>query len=595
MAAITAAQRTEIFKIVTGLFSAAPGAAYLTEFASVVEGGYSTQQLSQALANNTVFTSGIMGGKVTPAAQVQQLMSNFGLTYNTGTLAAAGTNASDDAQTWLTGQVNGMAAAGRAFGAIVYHAVTALSDAGWIAANPVYASVATTLTNKAAVAQYYSVTQGTSSTSLTQLQAVLAPVTATTPVATPADLAAVVTAATSADTTFTLTMAADIFPGGSGNDVFVATYNDGLTGTLLGAVDILAGNAGNDLLLITPIGVSSITPADSTWTNITGIERVTINTTLAGAQTITTGALFEAAFAAGGVNLSTTSTGGAITIDMNSVVSFTGAATITTTSTDGAQTITTGSGLATVNATSGAGALTITGANLATVNATTAGAGAQNITITSTGAGAVIVTAIGNSGAQTISTGAGSDTVTVTTSAGAGNSVTTNAGNDTITLLASAAAALSNTISGGAGVDSIALVTGALAAVDTVVHAKGDGIVSTVNTTTGAIAAGQTITFGSGLDIVTGFVGGTDILNVTTAGAAVTGIGQNEAAFAATQNIFLSGTYAAGVFTIAADGAGADTLLLDTTAAADQNIATADTWILLVGTNSGSLISSTFI
>ena len=122
-----------------------------------------------------------------------------------------------------------------------------------------------------------------------------------------------------------------------------------------------------------------------------------------------------------------------------------------------------------------------------------------------------------------------------------------------------------------------------------------DSKVATANTTTGTIAAGQTITFGDGLDTVTNFNAAVDILNVGTGGAAASGIGLNEAAFTATKTIFFSGAYSGGVFTIADDGLGADTLLLDTTDAADINIATANTWVLLVGVDSDTLIAGTFI
>jgi len=294
-----------------------------------------------------------------------------------------------------------------------------------------------------------------------------------------------------------------------------------------------------------------------------------IATTGAGAQTITTGALFEAAFAAGGIDLTTTSAGGAITIDMSSVP-FSGTTVITTTSTGGAHTITTGSGTATVNATSTAGAITILGANLTSVSATTTGAGAQ--LITSTGTSAVTVNATSDSGATAVITGTG---------------------NDTITLYASSAGGL-NTVNAGAGADAITLYTN-FVSIDTIIQADGASKVSTANTTTGFITAGETITFGNGLDTITNFLGANDVLDVGTGGAAVSGIGLNGATFTATQTIFFSGAYVGGVFTIALDGTGSDTLLLDTTAPADRDIATADTWILLVGTNSASLIPASFI
>ena len=314
--------------------------------------------------------------------------------------------------------------------------------------------------------------------------------------------------------TFTLTTGMDNITGTSGNDVFVGTYNDAGTGTF-NNTDVLNGNGGTDTLHITPIGVAAITPADAYWTGITGIEKIVIDTTGAGAQTITTGAAFQAAFAAASVDLTTTSNGGAITIDSST---FTGAATLTTSSGAGAQTITTGSGLAAVTATSTDGALTITGANLVTVTATS-DAGAQTITSTGTGpatvtatsgAGAqtitganlVTVTATSDAGAQTItSTGAGAVTVTASSGAGA-TTIVTGAGNDIITLLATGAAG-ANTITAGSGADTVTLVTGALAAPDTIVIG---------NTDSGITVATA--------DSITGFATGIDHLKMGTAGVA---------------------------------------------------------------------------
>ena len=275
-------------------------------------------------------------------------------------------------------------------------------------------------------------------------------------------------------TTFNLTTGPDNLSGGSSNDTFIATYNDGMTGTF-SIGDALNGNAGIDTLDITPLGVAAIAPPDTLWTNISNIEKIVINPTGEGAQTITTGAAFQAAFAAAGIGLKTTSGAGAITTDMSS---FTGAIALTTISDAGAQTLTTGAGLATILATSTAGAQTITtGTGLATVMATST-AGAQTIaganltsvkiastaggqTITSNGAAAVTVEAISTAGVQTITTGAGADVITATTTA-ANNIINAGAGNDTVTILASATGNYTihgnednDTITGGTGIDTL--------------------------------------------------------------------------------------------------------------------------------------------
>lgn len=415
----------------------------------------------------------------------------------------------------------------------------------------------------------------------------------------------------SAGEVFALTSVVDRLLGTAADDIFEGTFIQNGTGTF-NIGDVLDGGGGTADTLSITVGAEAINPTDNYWSNITNIENVVFNTTGAGAQTITTGGEFNRAFATAGVGLTAQTTSGAINIDMSA---FTGDAAITAiTSVAGAQTIVTGNtGTATVTATSNAGAQTITGANLGTVTAT-AITGAQTIVTGNTGI--ATVTAISNAGAQTItggnlgtvtatvitgeqtiiSTGAGAVTVDATSGSGA-TTIVTGAGNDTITLYATDAVG-ANTITGGAGADTITLVTGDFAAKDTIVQADGDSKTMTTNTITGGtISAGQTITFGNGLDIINGFVGGTDVLSVGTVGAAIAGIGQEDVAFTVARNIFLSGDYLAdtGIFTIAADGLGADTLLLDTAAAGDQTIATADTWTLLAGTNSGTLIASSFI
>ena len=130
-----------------------------------------------------------------------------------------------------------------------------------------------------------------------------------------------------------------------------------------------------------------------------------------------------------------------------------------------------------------------------------------------------------------------------------------------------------------------------------VTSANGDSIAATTITLAGtAFASGDTITFGNGVDVITNFIaGGTkDSLDVTTAGAAITGIGVTAASLTATKTLFLSGAYNATtkVFTIAADAGGADTLIVDTV---DTAAATADTWVVLVGVGSASLHADNFV
>ena len=155
-----------------------------------------------------------------------------------------------------------------------------------------------------------------------------------------------------------------------------------------------------------------------------------------------------------------------------------------------------------------------------------------------------------------------------------------------------------DTVTAGTGADSITITAGGT---DKIVVANGDSkaptLITLADTTTFLFAAADTITFGNGVDVVTGFTAGAtgDTLDVTTAGAAITGIGVDAAALTATSELFFSGAWDSStkVFTIAADGAGADTLLVDTV---DTVASTADTWVVLVGVDSDNLhATATFV
>ena len=197
-------------------------------------------------------------------------------------------------------------------------------------------------------------------------------------------------------------------------------------------------------------------------------------------------------------------------------------------------------------------------------------------------------------GHNTITGGAGVDTVTV----GNGfNIIDTEDGNDVITVGTGG-----NAITGGLGADAITAGTTAAGVVNTYVQGLGDSVSDSANTTTGTIAATQTVTFGAGVDVITGFdaLGGDTIDTDAAAGAAVTLIGQDEATLTDNKNHFASGAYDAntGVFTIAADGTGADTMIMSTDAidaGVDEVLATNVSTIILVGVDSDDLSAATFI
>lgn len=158
---------------------------------------------------------------------------------------------------------------------------------------------------------------------------------------------------------------------GSGKDTLTmgtgfGTYNAGANDDTINATavqlntgadyNVINGGDGTDTLNIT--GGGSLTIVDNNLSKITNVEKIVVATTTTNDQSITTGGWFDAAFKANGVNLTTTSSTGNITIDMTS---FTGAATVSATS---------------VGTAGGQGALSIqtgSGADTITVSAATAG------------------------------------------------------------------------------------------------------------------------------------------------------------------------------------------------------------------------------
>lgn len=241
--------------------------------------------------------------------------------------------------------------------------------------------------------------------------------------------------------------------------------------TQLTSADTVAAGAGTDTLSITPTIDVAFILDDAIFTNVTGIDKMVILTSGTGAQTIITGAQFQQAFDAAGVDLDTTSSTGGMTIDLGAV---TGPLTLTTHSTTGSQTITTpvGSAIATVTATSTTGAVSLT-----------TGAGADVVTLTT------------------------EDTLTA-------NVITTGAGNDTITILNSTATTNGNTITGGTGADSIIFDTSPSAKNIIVIGSGDSGItLASADSITGFLAANDSLKMG---------IVASDGVNYVEAGAAVT-------------------------------------------------------------------------
>jgi len=200
---------------------------------------------------------------------------------------------------------------------------------------------------------------------------------------------------------------------------------------------------------------------------------------------------------------------------------------------------------------------------------------------------------------ESLTTGNGTNNVVMAGNADAAGftSITGGTGADTFNL---ADAAFDNaiTIDLAGGADALTLSTD-VAQVATVNQDQGDSVVAdggTANAGGNAITATETLTFANGVDTITGFTGGTDKIDFTNTGAAVTGIGVTENDLTEDTIFFLSGAFSGTTFTIAADGAGADTLVFENeTTGANDDLATVNNIILLSGVDSDDLTATTFV
>jgi len=261
---------------------------------------------------------------------------------------------------------------------------------------------------------------------------------------------------------------------------------------------------------------------------------------------------------------------------------------------------------------------TLTAANIETINISAGGATTGNSiavltvaaadTLVVTGASDITVSAFTSSASITdydttgmtgafVMGAAGQSTAATLFDGGAGND--TFIGNSADDVL-KAGTGTTNSLTGGAGDDAYTLGSG----VDTVVQAaNGAGTAASATTITGAaaIAIGHTITFGNGTDVVTGFTAGVggDVLDHTDSAstALATALGKTENALTDDSLYFLSGSFATstGTFTITADGAGADALIIQADAGTHANstdIMENDSIIVLVGVDTDDLVDA---
>ncbi|MDP2125774.1 MAG: hypothetical protein Q8K97_00220 [Pseudohongiella sp.] len=435
--AITVEARNDLITLAVGMFSAAPGTAVLSDLSNAFESGSTLKQIATNLAGSAEYLS-IYPAFMTNAEFAVKLVDNM-----VGSLVSAAGKA--DAVALITGLLNGMPSATAAQKAaaradVTITAINALKAVP--ATDTVFGAARVALDNKVTVATYHSVEKQNPTTSLAQLQQVIASVNNTD--ASVVSAKAAVDGGSNIGQTFNLTAGIDNLVGGTGNDTFNAVVT--ATSATLGGLDSVDGGAGTDTLNVTDTAVAAGAqfsfPVGLVVKNVENVQVATnggvlIDTTaFAGLQKVST-------LAAGTANTSVTA---AATTDV--------AATVT-----GAATVTVAGGKA-VDVVAGTGTVSVTGAALTAVSVKGGGA----TTINNTGATSVSlksVTLDGVEGAAGLtglalttlnlqgSTNA-TQTTTITNSAPGGHAFTINASGAGIDKASATAAFLA----GGAKVDN---------------------------------------------------------------------------------------------------------------------------------------------
>jgi hypothetical protein len=392
--ALTSTTQTNLYRFFAIAFNAAPGVTYMNQLYAAAQ-TMTVQQIVNVFTTKPEFTS-TYPTFLLDADFATKLINNV-----------VGTSASDTAKAAAIAQVQSALTAGLSRGDVVYNIFNNLAS---LTGDATWGGTATLLANKVAYAKYYTEVMlgGASATpSLTDLQAVLANVTAASSAATADIQAALNPAPAPVNQTFTLTTGIDLVTGGAGNDTFTGTA---ATNTLTG-LDSIDGGAGNDKLNISSIAAITTTGATvknvesasltsaadvnantSAWTGLTSLNVVstaTANETITAAATtavsVTNAAAFDVTVVGSGGTVNVTNdVGGNINIGQSAVANaitsavVSGGLAVAVRDRSGTAAAT-GSKLTSVSIDGNAGAATLTGDGITSV---TIGDTNQNATIT---------------------------------------------------------------------------------------------------------------------------------------------------------------------------------------------------------------------
>jgi len=242
---------------------------------------------------------------------------------------------------------------------------------------------------------------------------------------------------------------------------------------------------------------------------------------------------------------------------------------------------------------------TLLAANSGTAATFDGGAGTDIVDISTNAATIVDADFRGMDNVETLTTGDGANSITLSTEADSAGitSITGGTGVDTVTVSSiDFDNALTIDLAGGADVLTLSTDTSQVATI--LIETSDSVAISAQSNAGGNFAANDTLTFGSKLIQITGFTAGTDKIDFVNTGSAVTAIGVDEDVLTEDTVFFLSGSYATAndVFTVAADGAGADTLIFENQGTSvNDDFASNVTAAILFGVDSDDLTATTFV
>ena len=256
--AMTNQQQTEAYQFFVIAFGAAPGVEYMTQISDAYNAGLTTQQIVNIYTTKAQFTS------TYPTFFTSEQFAAALINNVVGSSASAAAKA--EAQADIVGALN----AGWSRGDVVYQIFTNLAAKD--PADPMWGATSTLLANKVAVAKYVTEVQLNGSTDVSVLQGVLAGVTATSDVSTPAKIKAIIGGASGGNNSLTVVLD-NIFGTTEGQTYkapIVQNQNGAVTNTLESGDVIAAVGTGNTLkadLTLTISGTQTQGPAISAATN----------------------------------------------------------------------------------------------------------------------------------------------------------------------------------------------------------------------------------------------------------------------------------------------------------------------------------------